>query len=291
MVKNFGDPEIFEFMKKILLLMAIVQAGWGSSAWAEEAFPFTAVCASSQVNVRAGQNRNYEELTELQEGEEVVVVEKSFSWYKIKLPLHARSYVSGQFVEKLADGIGMVTGNHLNIRARESSQASVIGRLSKGDLVKIVGESGEWLQIEPVEQSFGWVADDYIVFQSASVPPPRVVEPPVRNIYKRKHLADRPPSPPASPFPMFDEQPRSQTVQPAMRVVAAGVIQGLGTRSLTENIRHQLVIEGKTAYYLKGYRSVMDGFQDYQVKIEGEVLPDIKAPHPVVLVTKIHLIL
>jgi len=259
-------------------------------AWGQDVFPFAGMSTGEGVNIRSGQSVNYEALGELHNGQTVVVVDKKYSWYKIRLPEQARSYVAKEYLEQLGGDVGMVTGTRLNIRARPSVQSSVIGQLDKGTLVRIAGTSGDWIQIVPTGDLFGWVAEDFIAFHAPDVPPPRVVEPPTRNIYKRKRMAaakvaEVKPAPTPTPPPPPPPEPSVE------RVMAQGVIDALGSRSLTEDIRHQLLVDGKPAYYLKSYRAVMDGFTNFKVKIEGDVIEDITAPHPVVLVTKIYLIL
>jgi len=276
-------------MKKFPTIFFILWIFLSPNAFGQEEFPFSGRILSSDVNVRAGQSKNFEELGQLQQDETVIVVGKNFSWYKILLPPNAQSYIFAKFVEPLGDGIGMITASQLNIRARPDVQSSVLGRVNKGMLVRLLEPSEDWYRIEPVDQSFGWVFEDYIAFHSRQVPPPRVVTPPVRNVYKRKRMEQEQQARAPTPEPQIGTTPPT-TPEPEF-VTATGVIAGLGNQGVTENVRHQLVVDGKPAYYLKGYRKIMDGFLNYKVNIEGEILPDIQAPYPVVLVTKIRLIL
>jgi len=278
-------------MKRSALIILALLVCLIPPAAAQEEFPFSGKITAGDVNVRAGQSKNFEELGRLEQDETVIVVGKSFSWYKILLPDHSKSYVFAKFVEPLGDGIGMVTATNLNIRARGDVQSSVIGRLNKGAMVRIVERSDDWVRIAPVDQSFGWVLEDFVKFSSLSVPPPRVVTPPVRNVYKRKRMQEQQQA--AVARPAEPKTPAAPTPAPvrSKSVAATGVITALGGQSVTQDIRHQLVVDGKPVYCLKGYRKVMDGFLNYKASIEGELLPDIRAPHPVVLVTKIRLIL
>ncbi len=280
-------------MNRIASLVLFMLAVASVPAWGQQEFPFTGRVVASEVNIRAGQSKNFEELTELQQGEEIIVVGKSFSWYKILLPDHAQNYVFAKFVEPLGDDIGMVTATNLNIRARPDVQSSVIGRLAKGTFVRLRAEADDWYQIEPVDQSFGWVHEDLIAFHARQVPPPRVVTPPVRETRstrraRAKKSAPKPVAKKKKAVPQVEPPPAAE---PPKFVAATGVIAGLKDKPLTPEIRHQLVVDGKPAYYLKGYRKIMDGFLNYKVNIEGEVLSDFEASHPVVLVTKIRLIL
>ena len=65
---------------------------------AQESFPFLAQAINERVNVRAGQSQNFEKLYQLEKGEEVVVVGKDFSWYKVQLPPGTYVYISDKYV-------------------------------------------------------------------------------------------------------------------------------------------------------------------------------------------------
>ena len=59
----------------------------------------------------------------------------------------------------------------------------------------------------------------------------------------------------------------------------------------SETVRHQIVTEDGKTFFLMGYRSVLDGFADHRVQIEGLPQTDVNAAHPVLLVTKVYLVL
>jgi len=297
---------------KLLIRTACVLLFWLPAvfpityAQAQE-FPYVGVAVGQDINVRSGQSKNFEAVAQLKEGEKVVVVGKEYSWYEIKLPVQAKSYVSADFILQMRDHVGRVTGDRVNIRSRKDLGATILGRLNKNDLVRIRSTSDQWIEIEPIEQSFGWVHEDFIAFYSKDLPPARVVELPTRNIYKRKRREQRqkaqeikvetithivkakaPKLPPKPPEAKKEPEPKAEQKK---FIKITGVIRPLGDRSITQNIRHQVKAEDDQTYYLKGYRSIIDTFLNYKVHIEAELLSDIQAPAPVVLVRKIELIL
>ncbi len=279
----------------LFLFFPLVLVALASAARAQDSFPFTAVTTTDQVRVRAGQSQNYEDLTNLQLGEEVVVVDKDYSWYKIKLPARAQCYIVGKYVQDLGDNIGRIIGDSVNLRARASAESAPLGHLNKGDLVKIVTQpdqqTGDWYRIEPAEQGFGWVREDLLRFKSKQIPPPRTIDLPLKNIFQGKGPAELA-QVPNNQLPTSSAQGEKQEKAPVLvqQVVAVGIIEGLGDKSLTQNIRHGLTADDG-AYFLQGYRSMLDSFLNLKVRVEGTVNPDIKAPHPVILVTKVQLIL
>ena len=177
--------------KAVVIVIAAVAAGMlcGSRIQAAE-LPFLGVVTSQTLNVRSGQSTNFEKVGTLAEGEQVIVVDQSYGWYKVKLPANADSYLSADFVKILGDGIGEATGSRVNIRSRPMVGSTVLGQVERGTLVRILGEPQPgWLQIEPIDESYGWVSEEFVRFASADLPAPRAVQLPVKNIYVKERQA------------------------------------------------------------------------------------------------------
>jgi hypothetical protein len=216
----------------------------------------------------------------------VVVVDQSYGWYKIKLPIYADSFVSAAFVKKLGDGIGETSANRLNIRARPNQNAALLGQLQRGELLRIVEEMPEgWLKIEPPDNSYGWVSVEYVQYSSVPIPPPRTIQPPVRNIYTKKKM---------------EEQLAAQMAAEKEKEIAAavksqpsfqGVVMELGEQAFADDVRHRLMSDDKTIYYLKGYRRIFDIFLQSKVKVEGTPAPESNGTRQVIFVSKILFVL
>lgn len=254
-------------MKIFIIIWSLLCFGV-SHAQAQETFPFVAKVTAKSVHLRAGPNANFESLDQLENGDEFIVVDASFDWRKVKLPADAKAYVHAGFVKDLGQGVGQVTGNRLNIRAAALTNASIIGQSKKGDLIRIFEKKDDWLRIEPPDQSFGWILKDFIEFKSATIPPVRVVQLPTKS----------------------KKEDTTTSVLQVARVSVMGVVEDLGTNAVGADIRHFLQSDN-TVYNLKGYRHVLDGFRHQRVKMEGLLKPDAKSGNPVVLVTKITLVL
>jgi len=244
-----------------------------SAAEAQETFPYTARITVKTVNLRAGQNANFEAIGQLKQGDEVVIVGESFDWRKVKLTKDAKAFVNAGFVKDLGDGIGKVTGNRLNIRAAAVANASLLGQLKKDQLVRIIEKTNDWYRIEPSEGSYGWVLKECVEFKSAQIPAARVVQAPIRNVAVRPRVVDQP-----------------QGLPPGT-IAVTGVIEDLAEKTLSEDIRHSIKTDSADVYYLQGYRHVIDGFLHQRVKIEGRLKTDFRSDAPVVLVTRINLVL
>jgi len=143
----------------VVLLSLQVHGSHGGIVWAQEHLPpFLAESTGDHVNVRAGQSANFEKLCQLSKGEEVVIFGKEYSWYKIQLPLSAKSFVSKDYVQFLGLNAGGITATDVNIRAGAGIHHTILGRLAKGDQIYIREEFDEWYRIEPVAKSYGWVS-------------------------------------------------------------------------------------------------------------------------------------
>ena len=55
-----------------------------AQAQVQEFFPFVAQINTDEINVRAGQSTNFEKICTVKKSEKLIVVDKSFSWYKIE---------------------------------------------------------------------------------------------------------------------------------------------------------------------------------------------------------------
>jgi uncharacterized protein YgiM (DUF1202 family) len=156
-----------------MLLWSFILLCFSSCAWAEapsavkeKPFPFTARVKADHVNVRAGQSNNYEVVTDVNKGDELVVIGKNYSWYKVRLPENSKMYVKMGYAKLLSTEVGEVTADRVNIRARPNTTASIIGQLVSGDQFFIKENSGEWLWIRPLAKAQGWVHEDFLEFKS-----------------------------------------------------------------------------------------------------------------------------
>lgn len=260
-------------IKRLILYTCLLGAVTVTGVEAQETFPFTAEVMTDKTSLRAGQNENFEVVGRLSAGDEVVVLGESYDWRKIKLPASARGYISAVFVKDLGEGVAKVTGNRLNVRAAASTNAAVLCQLKKDELVRVVEKVNDWLMIEPPDNCPGWVRKESIKFKSKELLPVRTVAAPIRNIYVKKRLAAI----------------KANTPPPGM-AWATGTVEDLGSQSLSPDVRHRIT-DGEDVYYLQGYRHVIDGFAGQKVKLEGRLVTDFRSETPVVLVTKIQLVL
>ncbi len=154
------------FISCVVLLFVLSEP-----AFAQARFPFTALTVSDRVNVRAGQNNNFESVAMLAKGTVVIVAAKSFQWFKVFLPLGSKAFVKGEYVRMLTPEQGEITADHLNVRAASNPSATSLGLLDQGQKVIVQGGPDDWLWIKPVDgRLYGWIHESLLAFKSDGVP-------------------------------------------------------------------------------------------------------------------------
>ncbi|MFA5260975.1 MAG: SH3 domain-containing protein, partial [Candidatus Omnitrophota bacterium] len=252
-----------------------------------QSYPFVGeISTQNYLNIRAGQNTNFEKVGKLLSGEKVVVVAKDYDWYKIKLPENADSYISAKYVKILGEGIAEVLGDRVNIRAQPRIEAAILGQVERESLVRVLEQPDmQWVKIEPIDESYGWISAEYIKRTDLPVPPARVVRLPTKNIYVKKRMAEEAAQQEAQAAgeEVPQKDPNGISVQ--------GIIIDVNQESLSADIRHSIVLENNQSYYLKGYRRLFDIFLHNKVIVDGVILPEMNTSHPVIFVNRISYVL
>ena len=232
-----------------------------TTGYADEHFPFLAQVSKESVNIRAGANTNFEKIDKLSRGTQVVVLGKSFDWYKIQLPKTSKAFVRADYLKIRQNSIAEITGDKVNIRAAANSNSTSLGLIKQGDLVKIKVQSNGWWQIEPPEQAVGWVRQDFLSAQSSTG---------FNSFIKGHRLLQEPPS-----------------------ILATIEIKGqlMPVVDSKTSVHYKLMIGDQIAYYVQSVPNI-DRFKGAVVLIKGFVVPDNhQYIYPVLQVINISLVL
>lgn len=121
----------------------------------------------SKVNVRGQATLNSEVVTQLNNGESVVIIEQVRAkragakdpkyYYKIALPASTPVWVSAAYVKD-----NKVSATRLNVRSGPGENFSVLGRLTKGTPVVEIRKMDQWLEIEATDSVHGFVATSLV---------------------------------------------------------------------------------------------------------------------------------
>ncbi|OGX05428.1 MAG: hypothetical protein A2Z88_05920 [Omnitrophica WOR_2 bacterium GWA2_47_8] len=263
--RNPFNPSQNKTLKKTTLLLILFLLGISGTAKGQESFPFLGEIKGKNVNVRAGQNENFESVMRLQTGDKVVVVGKEFAWYKIKLPPGASAYVHSKYLKMLSKEVGEITGHRVNVRAGAGVNASSLGQLVRSTKVYVQAQKEDWLKVEPVEGLYGWVTDGMVDFISKDIPAPVIVEAPTRNIYKiAKELKKK------AIEESTKETAKANEALSKIRspISVAGLVKKIEESSSLE-AKYKLIVTENISYTLQAPASILDYFVNYHTKVDG----------------------
>ncbi|MDD5653947.1 MAG: SH3 domain-containing protein [Candidatus Omnitrophica bacterium] len=168
-------------MKKTLLTSLLLGLFFNFS-FAQNFTPFQGRINSEEINVRTGSTVNSEIICKEKKGAEISVVSEAYEWYKVQLPKNAPIFVNKTFLaaavntnEKTTPALNppplnsqpqpqlaKVLKDNVNIRLGPNEKSSIIGKLAQGQAVTVINITGDWAQIIPVQNSFGWVNKKFV---------------------------------------------------------------------------------------------------------------------------------
>ncbi len=239
-------------------------------AIADEHFPLSGQINHGPVNVRSGANTNFEIVSKLSQGEKIVVLGKSYEWYKIQLPLRSNAFIRADYIKEMGDHGGEIVGSKVNIRSKPDSNASVLGQLSKGDVVKLTQKANDWWQIQPPSGTVAWVHSSFVDLSNVPVPDDALRKP-----LKAEDMI--------APLPKI-----VKPVTPAFH--ARGTLKLLAENVLS-HVHYKIVAEGQTICYVEDADNLVK-FNNVMVSVEGikdETAGLLSAP--VIVIHKIAIVL
>lgn len=130
--------------------------------------PQNGIVIADLLNVRENAGVNYKAIGTLKKGETVKIAKKVNDFYSIYFGDHG-GYVSSNYVSvtgqapaiKPVPKSGTVIATELNVRKGPGMNFVILGKLEKGESVKIAGMSGNWYSIYYKDHG-GYVSADYI---------------------------------------------------------------------------------------------------------------------------------
>lgn len=155
----------------VSLLILLLFAG---ICLAQDSPSFQGEATGNDINIRSDSTVNSEIICTLKKGQRLEVVSGLYEWYKIRLPKTAPSYIKKSltscisYAANLLDGgaaqttanrciSAKATKDRINIRLRPSESSPILGIADKNEVMDVIGESGDWYKIRPMQNSFGWV--------------------------------------------------------------------------------------------------------------------------------------
>lgn len=159
------------FSKAICLLAAALlaaplvaaQESAAEAAGAERPF-VEGTLTGDNVNVRHGAGTEYPIYYTAPMGTEVKVVGRSGQWIEIEFPAKGFSWVSADYISKIDEETGIVTGSEVNVRSGPGLQFDELYRVQANHKFKVlsVDITGDWQRVSPMPGATAWVIADYV---------------------------------------------------------------------------------------------------------------------------------
>jgi SH3-like domain-containing protein len=254
----------------VFLVFAFIVPGF-----ADEHFPFLAEVSKESVNVRAGPNTNFEKIDKLNKAARVVVLGRSYEWYKVQPLSTTKSYIRSDYLSiTKGEDVAVVAGDNVNVRCSPSSEAASLGQVKRGVRVKILGQANAWSLLAPVPGTAVWIHQDFLRKISEDVP--------------------------ASLLVQTVEAPSRPIVETPVKAVPSGVSPWVSMRGTVEariqspdaGVHYEIVLGDKSVFYLQDMPQV-SFFCNTLVDVEGAIVPDPqkKFMYPLLHINKITLVL
>lgn len=240
------------FLLSMILVSPVFPAAFDS---------FLGQISSDGINVRADSTTSSDIVCVLNRGDKVLVVAEKYDWCRIVMPKACPSFIKKDFVLSIDDKSGKVSASRVNVRMKPDESSVILGKADNGEIINIIGESGSWYRIEPINNSFAWVNKKFV--QKA---------PETNKLY-----------------PVQENTPAGKNgLQPAGQSVFVGVIEPYG-KVIRRKATHKLVCIDKI-FLLKGNADNLNSLAYHTVKVTGKVLPDKQDKFPIIEISKLELL-
>jgi hypothetical protein len=137
-----------------------------------------AVVKEGRVNVRGQPSLAGEVITQLQQGEKVIVLEEVAStraktnepakWARIQMPANTPVWVYAPMIDLASKSVKVP---RLNLRGGPGENFSVVGRLTRGATVTEIRRVEDWMEIETPPSAYGFVAANLLAKPEAGPAP------------------------------------------------------------------------------------------------------------------------
>lgn len=123
------------------------------------AFPHALEAKGTGIKLFSLYDENSPAIRELTTSEILIAHGEKTGWYEVEVPASYPCWVYSRFLDETGVlGMGIVTDDRVNVRAIASSDKNYpIGKISKGEQVRVLDHKGEWTQILAPSSLRAWV--------------------------------------------------------------------------------------------------------------------------------------
>jgi len=170
------------------------------------------VVQADRVNVRGQPSLIGEVIHQLRHNDQVVILDEievkkpkegePTRWYKIQLPKTTTIWVNSNYVDPATH---TVTASKLNLRAGPGENYSILGRVEKGTTLKPIRSIDNWIEIEPPDDAFAFVAADFITLEDQAAVT-ATTKTPIETEKTEPQKPSKPPNQETQPQPLIADQ-------------------------------------------------------------------------------------
>lgn len=234
------------------------------TSFAQNTYLFQGEVNSDNINVRSDSTSSALVICTVKKGERLDVLLELYDWYKIRLPKNSPSYVKKALAEcfnfaqdSKACLNAKILKDRVNVRLKPSESSPVIGKITKDEVVNVLGERENWLKIEPVANSSGWIHKKFV------------------NKFSAQEKSVKP-----SPIPA-ETTTRSKEETVNKGITVEGIIKPYG-KIINRIATHKLVTSDNKVYLLRGNRQALDALNYHRVRIMGKIIEAPRERYPVI---------
>lgn len=209
---------------------------------------------SNNINIRSDATVSSEIICRVNRNERLEVILESYDWYKIKLPRNAPSFIKKNLASISDEKTARVIKDNVNIRLKANESSPIIGKAKKDEAVNMLYDKGEWLKIEPVLNSFGWIHKKFV---------DKVIV--LNNEGEAK----------TSGAPLSSQE---------NTIIIAGTIKPKVIRRIAT---HKLLTEDNKLLLLKGNEEKLNSFNYRKAKVTGKLIVPNKQKYSIIEIDKI----
>lgn len=244
-------------MRQIIALPIVSVLIFTQSLWicfAEVHNLFEAKVNSNNINIRSDATVSSEIICNVNRNERLEVILELYDWYKIKLPRNAPSFIKKNLVSIIDEKNARVIKDNVNIRLKANESSSIVGKVKKDEVVNVLYDRGEWLKIEPVLNSFGWIHKKFVD----------------KVIVLSKDEGDK---------TSGSSLPSQENI-----IIIAGTIKPKVIRRIAT---HKLLTEDNKLFLLKGDEEELNSFNHRKAKVTGKLITSGKQKYSIAEIDKI----
>lgn len=123
-----------------------------------------------EVNIRSRADLNSVPVMRVKRDSVLKTAGKEYGWFKIVPPEGTYYYAAARYVERSGENAGTVRVSTTPLNIRVASQvmnispdtADVVGQVTNGTPVEILGQDGEWLRIKPPAGVYCYISEDLV---------------------------------------------------------------------------------------------------------------------------------